>query len=232
MAIPMFSSPIISLPIRAGMIFAIAVGIYSGLKISQIPVNPAEIIAGIISEFVLALIVFTTVRTFFLGPQLAGETAGFQIGFGLVALTRPLEEESGSVLGEFFFLTAVVIFFILDLHIGFLWGIKKSFELVPPFAMIRPHHAEEIIMTRMREAFSAAVQISLPLIIVLFILEIQIAIVSRTIPQFNIFVIGFPAKILVGILVLTFIFDRIAFLIGEFVKEFIDTFSDILKVVI
>ncbi len=226
----MFSSPIISFPIKAGMSFAVAVGIYSGLKISEIPVNPAEIIAGIISEFVLALIIFITIRAFFLGPQLAGETAGFQIGFGLVALTRPLEEESSSIIGEFFFLIAVVIFFILDLHIGFLWGIKKSFELIPPFAMIQPHQAEEIVMIRMREAFSAAVQISLPILIVLFILEIQIAIVSRTIPQFNIFVVGFPAKILVGILILTFLFDRIAFLIGEFIKKFIDTFSDILKV--
>jgi flagellar biosynthetic protein FliR len=62
----------------------------------------------------------------------------------------------------------------------------------------------------------------------MFIIEISIAIISRTIPQFNIFVVGFPLRIAIGILILTFTFDRIGFLIGEFMKKFIESFSDII----
>lgn len=235
LAVPMFTAGIIPVFLRAGIGFAIAIAVYSGAGSESIAyisdLTPADIVAGVISELVLAFLIFLIIRIFFLGPQLAGEVMGFQLGYGLQTIAQPFAEVPLSILGDIFFLSAMVIFFLLDLHIGFVWGIKKSFELVPPFAMIKPWEAGDIMLQRLSESFTVALQVSLPLLIAMFVVEVGIAIVSRSIPQFNIFVVGFPIRIILGLLVLTFTFDRMAFWIGEFMRKFIEDFSDILKLV-
>jgi len=232
LAVPMFTAGVIPVMLRAGIGFAISLSIYSGSSLHlQIPLNPAEILAGIASEIVLSFIIFLVIRIFFLGPQFAGEVMGFQLGYGLQTISQPFQEVPLSVLGDLFFLASMLLFFILDLHIGFIWGIKKSFELVPPFAIIKPWEAGDIITSRLSESFSVAVQVSLPLMLSMFLVEVGTGIISRSIPQFNIFVVGFPIRIILGTLVLTFTFDRMIFWIGEFMKKFIDDFSEILKVV-
>jgi flagellar biosynthetic protein FliR len=152
----------------------------------------------------------------------------YQLGYGLMTLVSPFEENPVSVITEFIFLIAITLFFVLDIHIGFLWGIKKSFEIVPPFSFALSENQSEFLLQKLRESFYVSLQIAFPVILAMFIIEISIAIISRTIPQFNIFVVGFPLRIAIGILILTFTFDRIGFLIGEFMKKFIESFSDII----
>lgn len=231
LAIPMFTAGVVPVVVRAGLSFAIAISIYSGSKIAvNLPFTLAGIIGGIITETILSLLIFITIRIFFLGPQLSGEVLGFQIGYSLMTIARPFEETQMSVIGDTFFILSMLIFFVLDLHLGFFWGLKKSFELVPPFSPLILDQTKDLLTSRLSDAFSAAIQISLPLILTIFILEISIAIISRTIPQFNIFVVGFPLKMIFGIFLLTMIFDRIPFAIGEFIKKFIDSYSDLLKI--
>ncbi len=231
MAVPMFSFAFLPFPVRSGISFAVALAIKSGYQgtIEFIPASPAEIVAVILSELILSFMIFLIIRIFFLAPQLSGEAIGFQVGFGLMTVSQPFEDVPLSVVAEFFFLLSMVLFFLLDLQIPFFWGLKKSFELVPPFAFVNPEGVQNILMERTKEAFSVAVQIALPLFLTMFIVEIAIAIVSRSIPQFNIFVIGFPIKVFLGILIFTFTLDRISFFIGEFMMKFTETFSDILK---
>ncbi|MCS7214457.1 MAG: flagellar biosynthetic protein FliR [Candidatus Calescibacterium sp.] len=232
LSIPIFTAAVVPAVVRAGMAFAIALSIYSGSEMSfELPMTLGGIIAGIVNELILSFLIFLTIRIFFLGPQLSGEVVGFQIGYSLMTVAQPFEETQLSVIADLFFISAMMLFFALDLHIAFFWGLKKSFELVPPFAPIVLDQTKEIMTSRLSDAFSASIQISLPLILMLFIVEISIAIISRTVPQFNLFVIGFPLKIIAGVIVMTLLFDRIIFAIGEFIKNFVETYSDILKLV-
>lgn len=232
LAIPVFSARFAPIVVRAGLSLAIALCVHSGIKISlSPPTTIADVIIGVVNELLLSFLIFLTIRIFFLGPQLSGEVIGFQIGYSLMTIVQPFEETHLSVISDLFFMIALMMFFVLDLHIAFFWGLKKSFELVPPFSTIALEHTKGIAMERLTESFATAVQISLPLIVILFILEISTAIISRSVPQFNVLVIGFPLKIIVGMLVLTFIFDRVSFAIAEFTKGFVETYSDILKAV-
>jgi len=229
-SVPMFSSQIIFPIMRGGIALAVSLAIYSGLKptFSFFEMSLADIIAGILSELFFSFLVFIIIRIFLLSPQLSGETISYQLGYGLMTLVSPFEENPVSVITEFIFLIAITLFFVLDIHIGFLWGIKKSFEIVPPFSFALSENQSEFLLQRLRESFYVSLQIAFPVILAMFIIEISIAIISRTIPQFNIFVVGFPLRIAIGILILTFTFDRIGFLIGEFMKKFIESFSDII----
>lgn len=231
-SIPIFTAGVVPVVIRAGLAFATAVALYSGNESSiSIPLTVGEIIGAILSELILSFLVFLTIRVFFLGPQLSGEVIGFQVGYSLMTVVQPFEETQLSVIADLFFIISLVLFFVLELHTVFFWGMKKSFELVPPFGHITVEHTKALVTSRLSDAFSAAIQISLPLILLMFIIEISTAIISRTVPQFNLFVIGFPVKIIVGILVLTLVLDRIPFLMGEFMNGFKETYSDVLSLV-
>lgn len=232
MSIPIFTSGVVPVMIRLGFAFSVSIAMYSGSKLNVgLPITVGGIIAGITNELILSFLIFLTIRIFFLGPQLSGEIFGFQVGYSLMTIVQPFEETQLSVIADLLFIITMMLFFALDLHIGFFWGLKKSFELVPPFAPVMIDQAKGIVLSRISEAFSASLQILLPLILLLFVIEISIAIISRSVPQFNLFVVGFPLKIIAGILVMTLIFDRIPFAIGEFLKKFIETYSDLLKVV-
>lgn len=232
MAVPIFTSGVVPIVIRSGLAFSISVAMYSGSQLNiNLPITLGTMILGITNELLLSFLIFLTIRIFFLGPQLSGEIFGFQIGYSLMTIVQPFEETQLSVIADLLFIISMMLFFALDLHIGFFWGLKKSFELVPPFAPIIIDQTKDIIISRISDAFSVSIQILLPLILLLFVIEISTAIISRSVPQFNIFVVGFPIKIIIGLLAMTLIFDRISFAIGEFLKRFIETYSDLLKVV-
>lgn len=232
-AVPMFSSQVVIPIIRLGLSFSVALAIYSGLSSAGIsfslPVDLASIFVGILSELFISFLIFLIIRIFLTAPQLSGEAMSYQLGYGFMTITNPFEENPLSVISEFFFFISMVIFFVLDLHIGFFWGLKESFKMVPPFYAVLNERFPEFFNEKISESFAVSVQIALPILLASFIVEISTGIVSRTIPQFNIFVVGFPIKILIGLFLLAFTFDRIAFLIGEFLKKFIEVLSDSLK---
>jgi len=228
-SVPVFSSQIIFPIMRGSIALAVSLAIYSGIKTTfGLPQNLAEIIAGILSELFFSFLVFFIIRIFLISPQLAGETIGYQTGYGLTTLANPFEETPFSVLTELIFLVAITLFFVLDIHIGFLWGIRKSFDIIPPFSFGLNENQTGFVLKNLRESFYVSLQIAFPIILAMFVVEISTAIISRTVPQFNIFVIGFPLKIAIAILILTITFDRMGFLIGEFMKKFVEAFSDII----
>jgi flagellar biosynthetic protein FliR len=152
-----------------------------------------EVLLGILIGFV---------STFFIyGVEFAGHVLGLQMGFSASTLFDPFSRTDVSVIGRFQGLLAVVLFLTMNGHHVLLSGFAASYAAVPPSgAGIGAGSAELIAATA--NIFTVAVRISIPVLSALFVVEVGLAMLAKTVPQMNIFVVGFPLKIVVGLAVL------------------------------
>ncbi|MCL5056901.1 MAG: flagellar biosynthetic protein FliR, partial [Actinobacteria bacterium] len=124
------------------------------------------------------------------------------IGFMMTNFFDPSVGGQITLTAKFLYLTGIILFFVLDGHHMLLLGLAKSFEIVPVNMAILSGSSAEIIIKAFARMITLAVQLSAPFIAVILIIDVCLGILGRTAPQMNIFMMGFPLKIIGGILVL------------------------------
>jgi flagellar biosynthetic protein FliR len=107
-----------------------------------------------------------------------------------------------SVLSNFYYLLAVMLFFALDAHTVLLSAMVQSCILVPPLQPAALDAGAWVIVTRFGDFFTLGLRIAAPVIIVLLLVNVAMGFVVKTVPQINILVVGFPITIAVGLGVL------------------------------
>jgi flagellar biosynthetic protein FliR len=155
-----------------------------------------EVACGLLIGFLLLLI--------FIGVQMAGFLVGLQMGFGIVNIFDPNSQTQISVIGQFKFLIAMLFFLAINGHHILISAIFESFRIIPLGQVNFSPLAIDKIIQMFAQVFAIAIKIEAPVLVTLFLTDVAMAIVARTIPQMNIFIVGFPVKIGVGLFVLAF----------------------------
>src|SRR5258708_19328421 len=135
---------------------------------------------------------------------MAGQIIDIQVGFGLVNVIDPVNNVQISVLGQFYYLIALLYFLALDGHHYLLKALGESFKLVPPGSLVwfkQASAAGPKLSDFFTKLFIIAIQVAGPSVAVLFLTNITMGLLSRTIPQMNVFIVGLPANVLVGLAV-------------------------------
>lgn len=155
----------------------------------------SELICGMTIGFVSSLI--------FAAVQMTGSLLDTQIGFGMVNVFDPQAGQQVPLVGNFQYILGLLLFLSLDGHHVLLTALFDSFKIVPLSTVTFHASLTEYIVTLVCGIFVVAFKITLPVLIALIIAEVALGILARTMPQMNIFVVGVPAKIIVGIFVLS-----------------------------
>jgi len=135
----------------------------------------------------------------FTGVEFAGEILDITVGFAVVNVINPLTSQSVSVLGEFELALASLIYLAVDGHHLLIEGIGGSFNLVPlPYLSIQPDLMTDI-MGFFARSLLLVFQIAGPIAISLFIVNIGLSLMARVAPQLNVFAVGLPLQIVVGL---------------------------------
>jgi flagellar biosynthetic protein FliR len=150
-----------------------------------------ELFVGVVLGLVFAIV--------FLGVRLAGSIVGYQIGFAMVNVVDPNSETPASILGEYWFLIATLLFLTINGHHIIIAGLFDSFRLIPLGMVTIPTDVGEWFIKYSSFAFVLAVKFAAPVIITVFLAEVAMGIIARTMPQMNIFIVGFPMKIMTGL---------------------------------
>lgn len=154
----------------------------------------AQIFVGLLFGFVSFLL--------FTGIQFAGEIIDTQIGFAVVNVVNPQTSQSVTVIGEFQLALATLLYLAADAHHTLLRGIAGSFRLVPlPYAAAPQILAGDLVRF-FTEALFIVFQIAAPVAIALFLVNIGLGLMARVAPQMNVFVVGLPIQITVGLLMI------------------------------
>jgi flagellar biosynthesis protein FliR len=155
-----------------------------------------------VREFLFGLVIGFLFQIIFIGIEFGGGLIGYQIGFAMVNIVDPTTSANVPIIGQFKVIIATLIFLMINGHHVMLQALFDSFKLVPlGHITLTPAVMTEVVRFA-GAAFSVGIKISAPVIVTLFITDICLGIIARTMPQMNVLVVGFQVKIGVGLLVL------------------------------
>ncbi len=169
------------------------------------PETAPEIIIGIASEVVMGLILTTAIAMFFAIVQMAGQFMSFQTGFAMAQAMDPQTGAQNNVLTQFLYLFTVLIFFSINGHHLFIRAMASSFYIVPPNSLtFNPAISKELIDISAK-MFMLGVRIAAPILVALFLSNLCLGIIAKTVPQMNILMVGFPVNLSIGLIIFSFL---------------------------
>jgi flagellar biosynthetic protein FliR len=147
----------------------------------------------------LVVLTFTAVR-------IAGQLVDMQSGLLMSAVLDPQHGGQETVFGQFYYSLAVVLFLSLNAHHVLLATLARSAELVPPGSLGMAPAVLPSFLALFSQMFIMAFQLAAPVMIVLILTDIALGLISKTVPQLQVFVEGMPLKVGIALLIIFFVF--------------------------
>lgn len=198
---PIFSQRAIPMRAKIGLAFLVAL-CAQGVLPNQpvISVNGAEALGAVAQQVAVGLAIGFSVRLVFVAIELAGEIIGLQMGLNFASFFDPTSNAQVSAVARFFSYMAMLMFIAINGHLLILMAIVKSFDRFP----VNGNFLQALGQMRLHEMgasiFSSALWIALPMIGLLLFVNLTLGIISRVAPQMNIYAVGFPVTLTVGML--------------------------------
>ncbi len=225
--IPFIGGKSVPIQLRIAIAILLALVVTPGLGFhAELPTSIPALIFGIFKEFLIGLMIGLAARLVFASFELAGQLAGIQMGFSMANVMDPQTSSQLSVLAQFYNLLGIFLFFTLDIHLVFISGLMKSFEIIPPYGIELTGPVFEGMLSLSSELFVVALKLAAPISVAVLLANLGMGIVARTVPQLNVFVVGFPITIGVGLIVfffsLTFISSTMTSVFSDMSRNVID----------
>ncbi|AYC29255.1 flagellar biosynthetic protein FliR [Paenisporosarcina cavernae] len=202
--LPLFSHRTIPAMHRIGFAVLIAWMMYFTMDVEAFEIN-GQYLLLVIKEVIVGLFIGLLAYIIMSAIQVAGSFIDFQMGFAIANIIDPQTGAQSPLLGQFFNTLALLLLLALDGHHLLLDGIFYSYQFIPMDSVWPAFDSSnfvEFIMKTFTAVFAIAFQMSVPIVATLFLVDVALGITARTVPQLNIFVIGFPIKIGVSFIVL------------------------------
>ncbi len=231
---PFFSSFLI--PIRYKILFSIffTIVVYPVLTKFN-PVIPAHLVnygLMVISQLLIGLILGFIVSIIFTAFQLAAQFYHFQMGFGINQVFDPLSRIQIPVLGQFQYLIAILVFISISGHHLLIRALYESYEIIPLIDFTNPKTMQffsENLSKVFSSMFMLALKIGFPIVATMFLVSLILGLLTKASPQMNIFMLGFPLQISIGLITLMVVMP---FFI-EFIARTIDfLYVDLMRFII
>ena len=191
-----------------------------------------EYVFACIKELVLGLTLGYLITLFFSAALIAGELMDRQVGIGMANIFDINLNIQVPLMGNFFNFLILLVFFSLNGHHTIIAFLSNSFEIIYPGQVFLNAEIGIVIIKAFLYIFAVAIQLAIPLIAAALDLEAALGIIIRTVPQMNIFIIGIPLRVAVGLVVIFLIipaylkcfggmFDKMFFYINDAFRVFI-----------
>jgi flagellar biosynthetic protein FliR len=205
MMAPVFGSSNVQGYVKAGLALAISIILFPVIYNAHvtIPDQLLPYVFAVAGEFTVGLILGFVSSLVFSAIQMAGQILDTQIGFGMVNVIDPLSGQQVPLIGNFYYFLAILVFLATNGHHVLLTALFTSFKLVPVSGLVVQSGLTAFIVDLLGGMFVIAMKISLPVLVALLMTDVALGMLARTMPQLNIFVVGVPGKIIVGIFVLS-----------------------------
>lgn len=164
--------------------------------------NPGMFLAAMVIEIVVGYTIGFVAYVVFGAIQLAGQLMDMQMGFGIVNVVDPLSGTQIPLMGNLTQTLALLMYLAIDGHHYLLQALIQSYQVIPVWGLHLNTSFFELLMTIAAQMFVIAVKIASPIITAILVADIAMGFVARTVPQMNVFIVGLPLKILVGLMAL------------------------------
>lgn len=162
----------------------------------------AALVILIIMEFIIGLFIGSVARVMMMALDTAGMVISMQSGLGNAQLFNPAFSSQGSLIGAFLSVTGVIVLFATNMHYLLFFGLIDSYQMFPIGSIPDTGSMANLMSWAVAESFKIGVQISAPFMIVGMIIYIGMGVLSRLMPQIQVFMVAMPVQILVSLMTL------------------------------
>ena len=157
----------------------------------------AELLVGLLAGFAVTLI--------FGSIQFAAGLIGINSGFSFAGTINPMFDQGGGVIETFFTSLALLVFVQINGHHLFLAGLGELFEVIPVGQVTRLPGGVDRLIELSGTLFSVGLKLSLPILAALLLTDVAFGLLARVAPQFNLFALEMPVKMLLGLITLAIV---------------------------
>jgi flagellar biosynthetic protein FliR len=173
-------------------------------------------------EVVIGVVLGLTARLAISALQVAGFVIAQQLGLGFVTAVDPTQNQQGILVGNFLTLLGVSLVFATDLHHLVIAAMNDSYTIFQPGELPLMGDAAQHVTRTVATAFRIGIQLSAPFLVFGLLFNLGLGILSRLIPQMQVFFIGLPLSIILGLLLLLVV-------VGTMMGTFVDYLNAVLS---
>jgi flagellar biosynthesis protein FliR len=199
MAAPVFGTRTVPRRVRFGIAVVLTATIAPLLPPMPVtdPLSPGGILV-IVQQVLIGVALGFMLRVAFTVFELVGEMVSHLMGLGFASMIDPQNGVSVPVLGQFYVLLATLVFLSLNGHLLWIEVVADSFRTLPVGAAGLEANGAWAIVSFGGSMFAWAMQLALPVVAALLVINVSFGVLTRAAPQLNLFSVGFPASMLLG----------------------------------
>lgn len=199
---PPFSSKMVPVRARGVVAVAIAVGLAPiALHGQTVPGDALQIAGLALKEALVGLAFAFALACLFAAFSTAGTILDTTIGFSFGSLVDPITNVQSGQMAQLYAMVAIAVFIAIGGDAWVIQGLARTYELVPLLATPSLGALTAGAAAAFAGVLTAALEVAAPVLLALVLTDVAFGVVSRVVPQLNVFAVGFPAKIVVGLLV-------------------------------
>ncbi len=183
--------------------------------------DPASLVLLLLSEVAVGLALGLVGRFVMSALSVAGNVIANQLGLGFVMTVDPTQGQQGAIVGTFLTLVGLAMIFATDLHHLAIGAVAASYDAFRPGDFPGIGDAARLATTAMGNAFKIGIQLSAPFLVFGLIFNVGLGVLSRLMPQLQVFFIAAPLSLIAGFALLALV---VGVLMNVFLSGVADTF--------
>ena len=226
---PFFSHMKIPMSIKTALVFFMTIFLFPLATLPEIDFSVAAIALALISEIMLGLVAGLFLVIVFAMLQMAGTSISFVMGFTMASVVDPQSGVSSSVISTMLTMLALVIFLAFNGHHLMIQFIAESVKILPLGSFYPTHNIWDYLLGAVSNMFLFGFILSFPVIALSLLSDIIFGMLMKTMPSFNLLVVGFPIKIMISFVVLLTVLSSMMLVFKREIFEAISNLSILLN---
>ncbi len=219
---PFFGSLNIPMQIRAAIALVFSIVIFPVVDAYEIVYAPPSIYmyaAALFVEFFVGWLIGFVSYVSFAAITMAGKVMDMQVGFAIVNVMDPTSGQQMPLIGSFLYNLAIIVFLVTNGHHMIVAALVESFRVVPILGANFDNSLSMMIADFTTGIFITGMKIAMPVTFAILLTNVGLGILARTMPQMNIFVVGIPMHIMIGLTVLAMVMPFFVMFLGVLFDE-------------
>jgi flagellar biosynthetic protein FliR len=169
-------------------------------------------------EMLIGAVLGLTARLAISALQVAGSVIAQQLGLGFVTAVDPTQDQQGVLVGNFLTMLGIALIFATDLHHLVIAALNDSYTLFRPGELLSVGDMAQHITQVITTAFRIGIQLSAPFLVFGLLFNLGLGVLSRLMPQMQVFFIGLPLSIMLGLALLLLVLGTMMGIFGGYIE--------------
>ncbi|MDE0562088.1 MULTISPECIES: flagellar biosynthetic protein FliR [unclassified Exiguobacterium] len=229
-SVPLFSTR--QLPVMHRVGFSAFLAYYAMFTLTEPIEMTNAFVLQVVYEVMIGLLLGLLINILFFAPQIAGGVIDLQLGLAMASAYDPMFGGQSPLIGRFYYIFTLFILLTSNLHLLLIDGIYYSFQIYPPGQpMINFSEASLMMAVKVvTMTMMVALQLALPMMASLLLVDLALGFLAKSAPQFNIFAIGFSFKLIAGFAVMVLLMGLTLTGISQFIPLLQEVMHDFMLI--